>query len=300
MTCKDIHEQITAYVDNRVDEAEYRAKMQQHIKQCSECRAAYEMELLTKTVVHQHSRRAEAPESLRAAIAGGMEEISREQAQAGVNARTAQPRREEGLLDRFLPMFTSPVGIAVAVLLIAVALARIVPAGGEQAEAGSPRATPKLERNIPAGGPEYFTSKASDNFQAVVQGKLGLQHTTSDCDDLSGFFQRKGVKYPVVCIPTSMKLSGGVVSEHGATRYAHLVYSSGNIIAYVFEVPNADLQKGDIVFLSSDVANQLESGKVYWEDPGNAHLALFKHGDVVCAVVSNAPRKQMAQLLAMN
>jgi hypothetical protein len=103
-------------------------------------------------------------------------------------------------------------------------------------------------------------------------------------------------------IPVRAPLAGGVISEHkGKRRFAHIVYASGDTVIYIFEVPHAELQNGDVVYVTRDVLQQLDQGKVFWEEPGvDVRLVMFKKGDLVFAVASNAPRPSMERLLAIN
>lgn len=300
MTCKDLHEQITAYVDDMVDEAEYRAKVEQHIKQCPQCRAAFEMELVTKTVIREHAHRTAAPSALRDAIAGGVDAIARERVDAGLERSAASGR---GVLDRFSHIFTAPVGVALACILIVVAMYEVFHWNDPHPAIGSAVIVESGDQPAPepkAAGPENFFNKAASNFQAIVAGQLGVQHATDDCQELKRYFHDSGIAYPVTCVPMPLTLAGGVVSEHGRSKFAHLVYSADEVVVYVFEVPKSALQRGDVVYVTSEIMRELDAGKVFWEEPGaNAHLAMFERGDIVYAVVSNAPRPRMEQLLAL-
>ena len=291
MTCKEIHEQITAYVDNRVDEQEYRSKVQQHITYCPDCRAAYELELMTKLAVQERAKRSTASDALRRSIESGVDAMSDDR-----RAAIAAPEvRTVSAADRFWSFFTAPIGVAVAVLLVIVGAWAIVrpsgPSTAEIVDTPGPVAGSEGARKVVA---ENFFNKSLQNFEAIVAGQLSPQFSTSDSRELSEFFKEKGVGYAVAYPRVSAPLAGGVVSNHGDLHFAHVIYTKGDQVYYIFEVPQALLRKGDAVYVTKDVMDRLDHGEKIWQEPGGSQrLVMFKKGDVVCAMVSNAPRAAM-------
>ncbi len=295
MTCKEIHEQITAYVDDRVDEQEYRNKVQQHIAYCPDCRAAYELELKTKMVVRERVQRTMVPDSLRQAVSHQVDAMG-------------QIRRDEiahlpangDAFDRIAEYFLSPVGVSLALLVVIIsAYILFVPPRTDFGpvvveNTGEVVTQPVQER------PENFFNKAAKNFAAILEGDLSVQHASSDRQDLDEYFRKSGVTYQVAFPQLHAKLAGGVVSEHGPTRFAHLVYTIGDTIVYFFEVPHSALKEGTIVYVTPDVMADLEGGKKFWEEPsGNMRLVMYRQGDIIMAAVSNAPKRSLEQILAL-
>ncbi|HVZ41748.1 MAG TPA: zf-HC2 domain-containing protein [Candidatus Kapabacteria bacterium] len=300
MTCTELHEQITAYVDDRVDEAEYRAKMQSHINSCPACRAAFEAELLTKTVVRAQGLRTPAPAAPpRSAIAGA----GSEGAPAGSASAGKRPDAAAGVspsfMDRIAPAFTRPAGVMGAILVIAVAaysLMRPSETSVDLTTEGQPVVTPKGPER-----PQHFTDKAVSNFQAIVDHKLALGRATGDRDELESYFKEQGVAYNVDYGVVRATLAGGVVSQNRSSHFAHLVYTIGDNIIYLLQAPKAAVQRGDALYLPADALAQLNQGKVVWDEPygGTLRLVVFTKGDLVCAVVSNAARSRLEPVLAV-
>ncbi len=300
MTCKELHEEITAFVDNRVDEEEYRKKVREHITFCSDCRAAYERELATKIAARDRSGRAGAPDMLRAAILDDVDRAAEERRQEAERRQRAI-HGDPTWLDSFFARYFSPIGVVAALLLVI---------GGSAVLYMQSEDRPKLAhapegpiQQAPANGaaavPENFFNKASNNFQAIEAGKLGLQVETSDPAELKSYFSSHGVGYPVVFTPVKAELAGGVVSNHGRRNFAHLVFAEGKTLLYIFEVPYDALAAGDVVYVTPDVLKRLDGGEVIWEEPAGSQLAMFKQDGVVLAAVSNASRPEMRQLMAL-
>jgi hypothetical protein len=291
VTCKDIHEQITAFVDHRIDEAEYREKVQQHLNYCPDCRAVYEMELLAKLAVQHHTARVPTPESLRRSIAGGVEEMERARL-AEIEARH-QVGAEPDWLDRFARHYLSPAGIGIALVLVTLGswfLFDPFVAGTDPIVDATPAPPVQINTTASSSAVNLF-NQAAENFEAIERRQLSVQFQTSDPERLAGFFRENGVAYPVRFAPVSLPLAGGVVSTHGSTRLAHLIYLNGDTIVYIFEVPVDLLDRRDIVYVSDDVLQRLHRGEHIWESPARGESTLMVRQErVVMAVVANLDR----------
>jgi hypothetical protein len=292
VTSSEIHEQITAFVEERLDEAEYRNKVRGQIAPCPDCRSTYEHELATRMVVHE---RAPQP-SLLGAPGGTIGNPAAEP--GGGDYASLNGTRAHGEGERRSSFLTSPIGIVIALVVVVASgymLLRSTDRGGdriivETPAAGGAARAPK--------GPENFFNKADDNFSALAGGKLSVQHATADQAELAKYFKENGVAYDVTFAPVHAALDGGIISEHGTTRLAHLVYMKDDATIYLFEVPVAMLRKGSVVTIPDVVFQQLDAGKTIWEEPSGHRLAVFKKGDLVCAVVSNARREDLEKIIS--
>jgi hypothetical protein len=298
LTCNELHEQITAYVDNRVDAGEYRKKIEQHLAYCPECRAAYEAELTTKMIVRERFARTQASDALRRKIAGELDRVDSQKreeiASSGAEAR-------EDWLDRFASDYLSPVGIGIALVLVLVGggLLFYTPSARKSPLVVESGTSSDATQGITSNAPINFFNKASDNFDAILAGSLKLQVTTADSGHLEQYFREHGIDYPVRLVPVRVPLAGGVVSEHGVRKFAHMIYEAGDTILYLFEVPHAALEKGDIVYVTSDVLSRLDHGEWIWVEQVPGHpLAMFEREGAVIAAVANVPRPTMEGLLA--
>lgn len=300
MTCKEIHDQITAYVDDRVDEASYRAKVRQHIEHCANCRREYEAELSTKLAVRRHSTRTRSPESLRAAVAHDIASQSPD----GPSAQPARPQRGSvSWLDHFAKDWMSPGGVTIALGIVAGAIWLLGDIGhsddvvlpGQEVAAVGDSAAPALP------SPTNFLNQALRNFDAIKGGQLGLAYETAETADLVSYFRKEGVPYDARVPSVRLPLIGGVVSKHGpgqTTSLAHWVYAKGEDLVYFFEVPERDLRAGTIFYLTNDALDNLKKGEHLWQEFGpSSHLCAFEAGDRVYAVVSNLEKDQLRRIV---
>ncbi|MGQ9643134.1 MAG: hypothetical protein ACUVT3_04685, partial [Ignavibacterium sp.] len=143
--------------------------------------------------------------------------------------------------------------------------------------------------------PDNMFYQAENNFEAIIQGKLAPQIVANNPETIQKYFQARGVKYSTL-IPTfkEWKLLGAVVSEDKGEKFAHHVYvgEKGEIV-YVFQVDESYLKSHEIISLNENLIKYLDQGNCYIKT-GNQKVFLFKKIDHnICAIVSNAPLKDV-------
>jgi hypothetical protein len=293
----EIHDQISTYVDERIDEAEYRNKVRGTITSSPDCRAAYEHELATRMVVH---RVAEPRPLVGAGEKGSTNHVSHDGAGAvdtdGAPGDAVQAGRGAGFLS-------SPIGVVAAVAIViasAVVLVRSADRGDGKIIVDEPQASTSVAAGVaPAAkhGPENLFNKSADIFSSILSGELAVQHMTSDQSELAQYFKENGVSYAVNFAPVHAPLEGGLITQNENTRLAHVVFTRGDVTVYLLEVPIDLLRQGTIVNVGDVVLKQLEGGKTLWEEPNGHRLAMFKQGELICAVVSNTSREDLERII---
>lgn len=298
LSCEEIHEQITAYVDDRVDEAQYRQKVAAHIESCSACRDEYEREIMTKMVIRQRFPLVGTPTELRSSIVEGLDTASR----AGTATRRASSSyrsrsRSSGLSIFFLLLVVA--GLATYILIFDDSDPAPQPAQtqGQGVSTGRSRSVSTPTRR--ATGPANPFNLAIDNFQNIRAGQFELNPQTSDFSQLKSAFSGQGVS-TIAFAGLSLPLKGGRVITHDGVPLPHLVYGDDKVTLYLYEVSWENLQNGKGVFITPDVAQKLEGGEPVWVPVSNdANLVMYKNGDVVDVVVANRPPAEMKRLLGL-
>lgn len=297
MTHQELHEQVAAFVDDRVDEQQYKSKIEGQVVNCPECRASYEREVTTGTVVHKRSYEALAPDALR-------QSISREIDRIGENNRNRpgvdRDSNRGGFLDRIAARNRSPIGMLLACILVAAGTFQLWRSSTAETVAVIPASTippPAIQSTSKA--PANFFNLASATFQAVREKKLGVQIQTDNPDELTAFFKEKGIDYQVPVPRLGLPLTGGFVTAASqGGNLAHIVYASEDRLLYLLQVPYDRLRKGEGVYLTDDALSRLDAGTEIWEEPTyNNSITVGKFGSMVTAAVSNVPRSEMEGLL---
>jgi hypothetical protein len=300
LTQKEIHEQITAYVNERVDEQEYRKKIEGQIKECPECRTSFEEELKARMVERPGGRQSFSTDAAGETLDGKSRQLPSGHDSA---AKSHQPDGDESWLSRFSANYVSSGGIIFALLLVigGVGLLVYTPGGG-----GAPEKSFVVAEGAPvidtstSTRPQNYFNKASKNFQAIRDGKFPLGVEATDNAMLKQYFQQQKLGYDVQFPTVTIPLAGGVVSQHGSTRLAHMLYTKADTMIYVFEVPEGLLRQGNVMYVTDDVMQRLTAGEKIWvEESGTHSQVTYKQGDVIFNVTSNVPRTTLYGLLAM-
>ena len=296
LSCENIHKQITEYIDNRINEEEYRQKVAGHIDSCSSCREAYEAEVIAKMVVQNRFAGSLTPEGTRSSIEKGIDALS----QSSVSSASSSYRHRSKRKSSQTPVLV----LLLCVTLLGGYILLFKDWGPEdppteqvtQAQESTRRASPSTRKST---GPANYFNLAQQNYQSITKGELQVQHPADNLEALKQVLSQNGVA-PVTFAGASLPLQGGVVSKHADISLAHLVYSDQKTILYVFEVPWAVLKSGKIVYVTEGVLQQLENNESVWiESEGNVNLVIYKNGDAVDVVVANTAPRSMKQMLGI-
>lgn len=298
MTHQELHEQITAYVDNRIDPVENRVRIEEHIRYCPECRERFEQELVTKMMIRDRLERINAPAALRSSISNGLDREGDERVGMGRRDDSLQPR--SGFKQFALNVF-SRTGVVLASVAVIAGAWLLVGNTHEPVIAvvgsGTPtvQASPKTE-----SASANFINVAAEHFQALIEKKLSISHPTEDQGELAGYFQSLGISYQVPFRQVRAALTGGDVVKVGQSRVAQWAYLRGDTTAVLFvAAPIEALKQGSSYSLSPDALKKLEGGEVIWQEFGlNAQAVVYdsKTRTVSC-IVANTPPQELKSIV---
>lgn len=156
---------------------------------------------------------------------------------------------------------------------------------------------------IGTGSTAVASAKAFDvptqsyaNFASIVNGSMQLGKATTDKQSLKAYFASEGVTYDVQFPAIEATLKGGVVSEHGGRKFAHVVYERAGHTIYMFEVDQASLD-GKHVELGQVVADDITHSRWHWEERADTGtLFAWKSNNVVCVAVSDLRTNELSAL----
>lgn len=298
LSCEDIHAQIKEYVQNRINEDEYRRDVAGHIQDCSSCREAYAEEVMTRMVVRSRFAGNATPEETRASIERSLDELSG----ASMPSRRHSHARRSKRKSPQVPIFV--------LLLLVTGLGAYILLFNDWGPEEAATETVAVERprrsTLPTSaptrkstGPVNFFNQALENYKEVTSGELAVEYEASNLSALKQKFAENQVSQ-VTFSGVSLPLKGGIVSTHGDVHLAHMVYSDGTTLLYVFEAPLSVLENGNAVYITQDVVEKLQSGEKIWlRSGGGINLVMYKNGDAVDAAVANAPPLKLQKLLGI-
>lgn len=73
--CKDVIEQVYAYLDGEIGSSEAREKIRDHLDECGPCLRQYGLEEAVKRLVHKHCGHDAVPDGLRAKVLARIEQV---------------------------------------------------------------------------------------------------------------------------------------------------------------------------------------------------------------------------------
>lgn len=137
------------------------------------------------------------------------------------------------------------------------------------------------------------------NFSRIVKGDITLVKATSDAAELQQFFRKEGVQYEVFFPEISAELKGGVVSDHGGLKFAHLVYGVGDHLVYIFEVDEASIEQ-NLVSMRETVTQDLAQSRWHWEErQGFGTMFVWESNNIVCSAVSDLRTQDLSALFTL-
>ena len=297
LSCEDIHAQIKEYVQNRINEDEYRRDVAGHIQDCSSCREAYAEEVMTRMVVRSRFPGNATPEETRTSIERSLNALSGTSLPARRHSYTRRSKRKSPQVPIFV-LLLLVTGLGAYILFFNDWGPEETVTETVERPRRSTRPTSAPTRK--SSGPVNFFNQALENFKSIESGELSVQFEATNLSSLKQTFSENQVS-SVAFAGVSLPLKGGIVSTHNDdVHLAHMVYSDGTTLLYIFEAPLSTLENGSAVYITQDIAEELQSGEKIWvRSDGGVNLVMYKNGDVVEAAVANTPPLKLQRLLGI-
>jgi hypothetical protein len=272
--CKQFHQLITSAVDQRLSRTEMEAFVD-HAAECHTCRYDYELESAAKTMVRTRLRMVKTPHALTESISRKIHQIDQEQA----SAEKKPSWTKIYALPALKPML-------VLALIITAGFALLLSPFGFGPAPATPAGSDMLVQSV-------------SNFHAILAGIMQPQMVSDRPEQVRDYLSGK-TSFPVyVPFLTGCTLVGGSANEYQGMKLAHVVYTYGGQVIYMFQAPYDRVIAGDGLMLSDDARQQLANvGSFSNVAPGGDTVILWVLGNTLCAAVSRIDRKEMSKVLA--
>lgn len=280
-----LHERIASLVDNEIKDQKSKKELEQLIESDRDLQFEYEAQAAVKKLIKEKVPRVKAPQSLRSEI-------------------ITRLRKEDYLLKEekkkfyfnnffqflFQPRYTYPALAAVFLLgfyFLFIPDQSVDPKAiaGEQA------------------GPQNMYAQAIGNFQSILDGRLPVQFSSNDPNEIKKYFVQHGVDYPTF-VPDlhDWKLIGGVVSEERGRKMAHHIYGNGQgKYLYIYQADQKHCGKNKTLSLSADLLNLINDGRFFTFENNNKATIVWKRDNKIFIAVSNDDlQKVRNNLIAAN
>ncbi|HEX9286663.1 MAG TPA: hypothetical protein VF999_05280 [Thermoanaerobaculia bacterium] len=260
MTIESGHlgEELQDLLDGRLGRAD-RERAERHLRDCTECRGERDALSRVKQAVRASLDANEVPARVTSGVAAALDHEERE----ALSAPGVRPARQR---SRFLGY--AAVAAAVAALVL---LAVFVPG----------------RRNLP--------SRVALDYENYKTGRLPLQISTDEPEELDRFFAARGVTFPTRVFDLRMmryRLVGGRVLNPDGRKRALFVYvgPENKILA-------CEMYEGDVRRLPKNGLQRSYAGITFFVyRRGGSTQVFWQEGATACVLVSDIPTEEVVQL----
>jgi hypothetical protein len=262
MNCDEAQELITAMVDQELDPAN-RSTLEEHMRECSGCRLAFEEELDLKRKIRETGERLHAPALLRGRILSDRRIFSENRGSSRQWLEYLWPRS---------PVYRSALALTFLVLVI-------LP-------------TYYLSNRIS----QSVALAAFETYDSFRRGELPLDRTSNSdeivrrlTEAVDGHFHPMGYDLSAM----NLRPVAGVVREINGRKILVAIYQGegGSLLCYTFLGSEADAPLNAARFFDSD-----RNMNFYAFSRARINAVLHRDGDVICILASEMP---MDKLLAL-
>ncbi|MCX6151621.1 MAG: hypothetical protein NTX22_13925 [Ignavibacteriales bacterium] len=265
MQHNDIVEQITALADNEIKDEKEIARIKSILARNVNLNIEYQVQSQIKKLINSRIGLVPVPYNLQRRISSQLQgEILKTSSQSFFQFPSISIFRK--------PQFV----LAVSLVLIGILYLLFPFQGINYSEI--------IKRQ---NGSSNMFVQAIQNYQNLIDGKLGIQFANNDPDKIKKYFIDQGVKYETfVPVFNDWELHGCVVSIFNSEKLAHHIYKckSGKLI-YVFQVDEDCIKKEKMLALSDDLIKIMDDGKycacvvenrsiLIWKNKLNINIAI--------------------------
>ena len=269
MDCREFHELISEAVDKRLHR-DIISQFTAHAGDCPSCRSEFEMEQITKSVVHAKVQRQSAPSDVYASLFSEVEKL--------------RPSSKSWMTAIFGEAFLNPAVALVALLLVAVGAISL------------------LQKNnaIPISSEKNIITQSLNNYSAAMTGTLKPTMVSHDPGNIKDFLSKDTPFEVSVAALSDCDWCGGILSDINGIRLVHVVYKiGGEGLLYVYQVDMNEAMRGNKIGLPENAkASLTKTGWYFEQTPDRCNVVLWRHKNTLCAAVSKIERDKMIALLS--
>jgi hypothetical protein len=268
-----IYEEITAYIDGEIKDADERKRIEKLISENENLRNRYALELDTKNLLKSRLKNIDTPLYVAQSIHNSINEefersLSRAKITNGahVNSHSQKPVLQQ---RRYFYYFASAFVVLLAVFVV----------------------MNFVNFNKTATANEDMVEKSAELYEKIAAGDFQIQYKTSDAKSLENFFKERCDFQVFVPDLQDAQLLGGVYNEVNGLKAVHFVHKKGDHLIYTLQLRKKDLMDNDDggLLLTEEFKNNIFAGKNWVrckrKESDNV-LVWYKDDDVVCSSVS--------------
>jgi hypothetical protein len=305
ITRENIDEHLTAYIDGQVLSQKERDYVSELIRKDKTIYNKYRTELLTRDLLRSKFKPEEVPQASYVGINDSIDNLlfSISESRKKIHQKDLVP----GEVDFSQPfalyikrLFTTPVRLKwvtvpaysfVLVFFVLIAATGIFLQATRQSE---------LNPFITSGSDNSVMVQAVNNFHKILSGEFKTELNSNNATEVSDFVRNKTKIDAYIPDLNNCKLQGAVCNEYNGEKLAHIVYTSGDEVIYIYETKISGIHCKNLE-LPDPVHKQMIANRFYMcdhVDRINTSLMLWYKDSVLCASVSNIPKHKLFNTFA--
>ncbi len=296
ITHDNIDEFLTSYIDGQINDPDTDKKVKTFIEENDVVFKKYRTELLTRNLFRSRLASAELPSAtvlkVNISINSLIKSASENQSYAAGDSSGDQ--YSHSFFEYLKKLISAPVVIrkvAVPRYAFAVVLIFLLLGAGLLMKKGATELNPFIS----AGSEKSVIVQAMKNFHKVLSGDIKPEVKSNDADHVKSFVKNKANFDAYVPSISDYELLGVVCNEYNGQKIAHLVYSSGNEIIYIYETEVNSIHCKQLE-LPEPVHYDILRDKYYMcdqVDEDECTMIVWYKDNVLCTSVSTMPKQKM-------
>jgi hypothetical protein len=294
ITNSNIDEFLTSYIDGENHDTALDNEVKHFIETNETVSKKYMSEVLTKRLFSSRLKAVEVPDYLVDKINNSLDSVF--VSSEGKYASTVNTQEIfSGTFWEYLKnLISTPVKVrnfSVPRYAFAVVLLIILIGAGMLMDVGNAELNPY----IAAGSEKSVMVQAVNNFHKLLAGDMKPEMESSDAAKVRDFVKNKANLDAFVPSINDYNLVGAMCSEYKGQMLAHLVYTSGNEVIYIYEACVSSLHS-DCLELPGPVHSDIVKNTYYMcdkVDDNQCTMIIWYNDNIVCASVSTMPKQKM-------
>jgi hypothetical protein len=290
ITTFNIDELISSYIDNQISDPELRSQIENKLSTDEKLKAKYKSELLTKNLMCQKFPEAELPtETYRKVMSSIDSLVANQNAKQIYTNQQAVTAAYPSFWQSLKETITAPLmgipryGYGMAAIFIIIGALFIF--NGKK----------ELNPYITSGTDKSIMVQAVNSFHKILDGEILPQLKTSNAAEVEKFVKEKSNFCPYLPSIDNYVLTGVLCNEYNGQKLAHVIYSNGNEILYIYQTPLTSVVKKDLD-LPQDVHNEIQKMQYFMcdaVDDKDCTMTLWIKDNIVCASMTTMPKQKM-------
>lgn len=294
ITDDNIEEFLTSYIDGENHDANIDNQVKRYIESNDTISKKYMSEMLTKKLFSSRLGTVEVPDNLVKKIHTSIDSLVVSASEKQESSADSREVYEGSFWEYLIRLISAPVIIkkaAVPRYAFALVLLFILVGAGLLMNTGNIELNPY----IAAGSEKSVMVQAVNNFHKLLAGDMKPEMESSDAAKVRTFVKNKANMDAYVPVISGYVLVGAKCSEYNGQMLAHLVYSSGNEVIYIYEACVSSLHSKSLE-LPDPVHSDIMKDKYYMcdkVDDNQCTMIIWYSDNVICASVSTMPKQKM-------